>query len=473
MKKILIILIALIVAVAVVGPKIVGAQFNNRIHNIVDTLNANPGYEASVTEIQNNWFSTTAQVKVGLLIPDIDAPGMDSELANDFTIDVNVIGYHGPILTDNGFNIGWLNFNVNTISNETTNSYTAIKDEPLYKLNGSMSLLGQISFIDNVAAIDYTDPKTQAKLSFTGTKGKGTISKNGFAYESSAENFTFLLDETLSLVLSGFSIEASSPNSFADMLNQSLYDSYSRFSITSISIEDFVDQSSVQIDNSVIEGVTTFDQAQGLGDIEFKTNVASFDANELQLSDLLTVIELNNIQAEFILAYQKMSGELIEYANNLEKTQQLLKAFMDEHLLSQLQANPEYNISKISGKIDGSAFSGKVMTKLNNVTALPDTLEDKSFWVQHSIVDSIMTIEKAAAEYIAGQIITSQLSVNPQFAEMSEAQKEAIIAQQIPATLDMLVQQNMLTIEDENYQFTFTMQNGASLLNGNPIPLPL
>jgi uncharacterized protein YdgA (DUF945 family) len=37
----------------------------------------------------------------------------------------------------------------------------------------------------------------------------------------------------------------------------------------------------------------------------------------------------------------------------------------------------------------------------------------------------------------------------------------------------MFTQQGMITVNaDDEYEMTFTMQNGQAMLNGNPMPLP-
>jgi uncharacterized protein YdgA (DUF945 family) len=144
---------------------------------------------------------------------------------------------------------------------------------------------------------------------------------------------------------------------------------------------------------------------------------------------------------------------------------------MQDNLLEQVQAEPEYNFTNISGKVNGSEFEGKILAKIAGVTELPATLEDTAFWMQHAVVDSKMTMQREAALFIAGEMVKAQLAGNPQVAAMSLEEQAQLIAQQAEATLTGMAQQGMITVSEDGYEVVFTMQNAEAMLNGNPIPL--
>jgi hypothetical protein len=106
MKKFLIFALTLVLAAALIGPKIVASQFASGIQNTVDLINKNPSYTASVISMDNRWFSTKAEVAVGMNIPDMS--DITGETHADLSINLDVTASHGPFIINNGFALGWL-----------------------------------------------------------------------------------------------------------------------------------------------------------------------------------------------------------------------------------------------------------------------------------------------------------------------------------------------------------------------------
>ena len=200
--------------------------------------------------------------------------------------------------------------------------------------------------------------------------------------------------------------------------------------------------------------------------------MTEFAAPSMNITDLIVVFDVNNLQAKFMRAYQEFTAKSMEYMADPVAMQTATQAFLDEHLLEQLQQNPEYNLSELRGKVNGSEFNGHVFMKLTDVLQLPATLEDPNFWVENGEMDTLMRMEKAAAEFFTAEFIKTQLAGNPQFLSMSEEEQTTLIAQQTQATLAALVEQGMLQTEGADYRFTFTLKDTQAELNGQPMPLP-
>jgi uncharacterized protein YdgA (DUF945 family) len=255
------------------------------------------------------------------------------------------------------------------------------------------------------------------------------------------------------------------------MMTKGLYNSTGEFASELITFDDLSKNSQLRIVDIKLSAETQYDEVTDLGNIMVNTTVASADAPDMNLSDLKSDIEVKNLTATFVRAYQDFANKMIDNADSPQQMRSDVETFMNTYLLSQLQAKPEYNFNDISGKINGSKFSAKIMTSLSDITSLPDSLEDTAFWMQHIIVESEMMIEEAAAQFIANKIVSNQLAANPNFTALSAPQQAEILDQQVQGTIQGLIQQGLVVVEDEKYRLTFTFQDGIALLNGNQIPL--
>jgi uncharacterized protein YdgA (DUF945 family) len=142
-------------------------------------------------------------------------------------------------------------------------------------------------------------------------------------------------------------------------------------------------------------------------------------------------------------------------------------------LLPQLQAAPEFNITEMSGNVADGNFSGKVMAKVAGIDSLPEPLEDPGFWISKAVVDSNLKLNKAMALWIGEQVISSQIQADPNAAGMTDEEISAIAVEQVEGMIGMFTQQGMITVNaDDEYEMTFSMQDGQAMLNGNPMPLP-
>ncbi|MFT6270470.1 MAG: hypothetical protein ACJAVV_003309 [Alphaproteobacteria bacterium] len=469
MKKVLIFALALILAAALIGPKIVGSQLANGIQNTVDSINKSSSYSASVISMESSWFSTRAEVTVGMIMPDMS--DVTGEAPVDFSINLDVSASHGPFIINDGLAIGWLHSVVQTQVTELPEGLVFPNNDPLYKFNGLTGLFGATTYQDSIAAMGYTDPETQATLTFTGLTGNGEISGSGVQYKAAANNMSMNVENMLNFNVENIALDVKSPSSIAAMLSQGLYDSNMSFSTQLVTFTDVMKGNEVRVTDTKLIGISDYDKETDLGNVAMTTTVALVDAPNMNLSDLKSVIEIKNLQATFLLAYQDFSSKMLENMSNPTQVQVDLDAFMNTYLLDQLQANPEYNFSEISGKINGSEFRGKIMAKLGEVTELPKALEDTAFWMQNVIINSNMLMQKDAAEFIATTVVTEQLLANPNFTALSEEEQANIISQQVQGTIDGLVQQGMASLEGEDYSMIFTLEGGIATLNGNIIPL--
>ena len=466
MKKVLTVVVVLLVAVALIGPKIVGVQVASGIEDTVEAINKNPNYNASISSIQSGWFSTNAEILIGL-----NMPPMPNQAPLDFSISLDVAAIHGPIVTGNKFALAWLHSVVQTKSIELPQGLEILNNDPVYKFEGLTGLLGTTTYQDKVAQMRYTDANTQELIAFSGAVGEGKISGAGLEYKSVTKSITMGVENMLNLEIQDLAFDIESPASINQMLTQGLIDSNMSVSMPLVLFSDLSKGTEVRVTNTKVVGISEYDKSSDLGNLIMATTVTSVDAPNLNLNDLNTVIEVKNIQAKFLLAYQDFSNNILANMSDPALIQADMDAFMATYLLEQLQAKPEYNFTDISGKINGSEFRGNLAAKMSEVTELPASIEDTAYWMQNVIVDANMLLEKEAAEFVARTMISNQLMTNPNFAALGEQEKEQILQQQVQGTISGLMQQGLVVVEGEDYKMVFTLQDGVATLNGTQIPM--
>ena len=469
MKKILLIVVAIIVVLLVFMPKYVGMQFASGLQNTVDTINAKTAYKVSIEEVNSGWSSTEAVLNLGL---DMSALNDVSADVPALSVTVNVKASHGPILTSGNNLIGLLHVLIVSQQSALPDAFVlAMQNSPIFKVDAVTGLFGGTDFTSDILGFTYTDNDSDFMLSFDGMQSQGSLANNGYQFSGTANAFSVNSQGVEMISVSNIDMNGASDMGLMQMIEQGLYNSESSLNIGKFVYTNAFDGSQSQAINTKVVAITTLDDATDMGDVMIKTSLAEFASSDMQLSDIIVTIEVNNLQAKFMRAYQEFATKNMEYVAEPAAMENALNTFLKEHLLEQLQQNPEYNISEISGVVNGASFNGEILTKLVNVTELPLSMEDTGFWMQHTNINTQMSMQKAAAEFFAKQFMLAQVAGNPQFSSMSEEEQEQILESQSIATLDALVQQGMLVREGEDYKVSFTLKDATAELNGNVIPL--
>jgi len=187
-------------------------------------------------------------------------------------------------------------------------------------------------------------------------------------------------------------------------------------------------------------------------------------------SDMVIGIAINNLDVDFIKAYQDFSNATL--STPADELPEKLQAFIKDNLLQQLQTEPEINITKLAMTLPEGSFTGKASSKLVGVTALPDTLEDPSYWVSHLLATAQIKADKAFVESMASGYMVAELAANPQTQGMTAEELQSLAAQQVPMVLNTFVEQGFIKQTENGYDAEFELKDGKANLNGAEIPLP-
>lgn len=465
MKKALI-LVIFVAAIGLAGPKIIGGGVNQKIDEFVTAINKTPGYRVKVINSETSWFSTLATVNIGIdpiLFDDMAIDPQVSELFDNFSLDTNVTIQHGPFLSLNGFGIGLLAAKADVAETLLRDQLIYDEDKTLYSLAINLSLFGNVRYSDKVQGFTL---KEMDSVSFSGWNGQGTMSSSHFYYEGGMDVFSAQLDSQ-QFEVAAVTLELDSQDSLINILTTPFYDSYIDFSIGLISVKDSAtDIDIVSLKNFLISGTSDISRDGQLMDVDVSYGIEEMTSSDFSASDLLLKLQLNNLEKGFVTALQQ-AGE------NPSALEQLAILF-DSSILEQLKASPEVNITELSGRINDSGFSAKVLAKLNGIEQIPDNLFDSGYWLSKLIIDSSLEMEETSALWLAKTIMVNQLKSDPDMLSvMSEADIESLAAQQAEGMVNALAAQGMIMINaKDNFEVTLGVKDSQVWLNGNPMPLP-
>jgi uncharacterized protein YdgA (DUF945 family) len=470
MKKILLIGTAAIVLALVVTPKFVSNSFNQKLGLVVESINKNPAYSASITSQTNGWFSSQVTINIGFdsgALAQENAPEIQEMFAN-MNFDVELDAQHGPLLTQNGLTLGWLAWNAKVEADSFREKLEFDANLPFYQINSQTNLLGVSSFTDSIPSFEMKNDPVFNQLSFSGWNGTGSFSNSEASYQGLLGSIN--IDSALgAFALQQWNIDSTIQSSLLDAMDGNFYDSTMALQIQNITFEAATTESTTTMTELKMDGISKFDETTSLLDTQINVSLKELATPQVNVSSIIVNSEVNNLKEQFFKAYQTLMTQI---SKEPETMQDGLNELMQAELLGQLQAEPEFNINLFEANINQGNIKGSLTSKIHQVTQLPETIESPQFWVQHILANSKMNADKSAALWLAVETVKSQIKADPSAAQMSEEDIAAIAEQQAPAMLTGMSQQGLFTETEAGYQIEFSLKEGQALLNGNPMPLP-
>jgi len=455
--------IVVVVAAALIGPKFVGPQVEGALKQHVEVINQLPAYNARMVSFDSGWFSSTATVSLGVdfgsIYPEASAP---DDLSFEVVIDVQ----HGPVLTQFSPGLGMASFEAHT-KDEGLREYIEWEENmPFYHLTGSAGFFGGVSYDDSIIAFSSKPNDEQTSLTSSGYKGEGSISSDEFSYEGKMDGAEGLIDGQ-AINIGELEISTKAKGNMLQIIKGELYEGEMSMTLAEIIVGQPGDVDLFELKNLGMEFNSYFSDDEERMNIDMNYSVESLKAEDFDLEDLKLKMAFNNIDSEFLLAYNEMMQNI--YDQSPDEIEVATQKLVEENLPQLLQAEPEFVISEFSGEMEPGNFNGNLNAKLAGVTQMPDNLQDVQFWLSSLVVDASIAIDKPLLKWVAEQQMLSTMRMQMPGADEAELQEMA--EQQAPMMIDMYLQQGLLKEEDDEYRSEFQMENGEGVLNGQKIPL--
>lgn len=456
-----------------VAPYFVGNNVESNLNTAVDEINELAIYSAEVLSYQKGWFSTTAEVKLAIDFEALsNAQSLDSAdtpLNENPSVVATLVAHHGPVYFGDGIGLGRVHYTVSVDGDELRDYVQWDGQLPIYHNEGVVGLFGSVSYSDAIPALSASSEDDSFTVLFSGYTGEAVPDGDNTLYTSSGESLSMSADE-FSMELSNLSMDMSYKGSFVEAFRGDLFESEFKALIERIKVTGIEANETVELANVALVTDTKIDESTNTANIYVEYAIEKIVGPELEATDMALGLAINNLDIDFIKAYQEFSNSSLLIPS--EEVPAKMMEFVEANLLSQLKAEPELNITKLKATVPEGSFTAHANTKLVGIDALPGTLEDVAYWITHLLADAQITADKAFAQSMASGYMMGQLLATPQAQNMTEEELQAAVEQQTPMMLSTFAQQGLIKETEAGYETKLELKEGKATVNGTPIPLP-
>jgi uncharacterized protein YdgA (DUF945 family) len=485
MKKILG-LVVILAALVLGGYYGTGLMTEHTFKRSIEMMDQSTGFSVHVTQYQRHWFNSTAQLDVKIHIPeraDTDSNGkVETIAAQDYTLDVPVKIYHGPIIYSGEgvlFGIGFAHSDLNLpneLKEKFSSNFTDQSVEPKLVFSVFVNYLNQSRFQVEIPAFKLVFKDNGAETEWQGLKGDMSVSSDLRSFNGNLmlKGIKFMKDKVtavLSSMSSDYDVHKTEDGLF--------------LGDAGISLPSFVisQDGKPQFDISQFTVRTDSVSKSGLFDTSFKTSFDKIQAHDRQYGPGLLEISIKNLDA-------KVLAQLNEQANKLKRAtggerQQIMFSMLPV-LPKLFSKGPSFEVSTLKltvpeGNIDGHLLVSLPKSENTNPFQLLQSIEGNgklqvpSEIVKRTLVESL--IQKAQAVNSpqkkmlpqmetpsdkAGE--TKQAGSVDQSAQSEAATKQA--TEEADKKLAALVDAKLLNLQGSDYVIEFQLSAGKFTVNG-------
>jgi uncharacterized protein YdgA (DUF945 family) len=468
LKKIILSSATLTLAALLIAPKFIGDNIHSQLDEVVIALNDHPIYGAEVISYQQGWFRSEGEIALSLNANDVLAAQQGAPLTQveNPTVIATFRVNHGPLYVGDAVGVGRAHFTVDIPGDAFREHLQWDTATSFYHNEGTIGLFGGLSYEDGLPSFS-AEIEEEVAISFSGYQGTARSEGDAIRYEGSTSTLSMQLEEG-SITLSNFAVNMTAYGDIMATINGDIFESDAQLAIDTLTVEG---EESVVLNNMTISSTSTLSDDETLANVNLDYAVASLIADDFSANDLNIGIAANNLDTDFIKAYQKFNNETL--STSVVELPGKVEELVKNHLLQFLTASPEFNITSLSGRFPEGALDAHLNSKIVNVDALPAALDDTSFWLQHVAADSRIKADKAVAQWMVSSYVTSQLMATPQAQGLSPEDLNAVVAQQVPMVLQTFVQQGILVENGDSYEAELVLKEGNASVNGATVPIPL
>ena len=414
--------------------------------------------------------------------PEFLSAGYDMSLsdASDLSevlgrVELKVHAQHGPILTENGFELGWADLSASwdrSVSPDLAKILESMNVDEFFTANSRVGLTGAGDFEFSARRWGYVDPTTNDNLRFNGMSGEGSFSRFGKEYSVSAQiqgaivaaEFAYIAIGPIALAAQGEVEEGF--KYWGDGEGTIGFDSIIFSSeLANISVSD------AQILASVKDG-----DAPALGNIEYVVKVDDFGSTDLDLKNFEAFFAYTNIDKQFFEDYLEMAAALDP--NDQGVSGQEFLSFLEAELPTALAAGPGFSMPKLAFSHEGRDFdlglelnidgqkvpSDFTVAEQNFLSLVPALNGQLRLDADESLVNYFLQL------YAENSVDASLASFNQN--EVTPEMRQSFIDQQATVMLELATGQGFIINENGRLQSDISLVDSALDLNGTAIPLP-
>lgn len=448
--------IAFILSLLVLPPLFITNQVDKQFKQLISSVNSMPYYSVEVIQYDKGWFASSGRV-----ILDFDDSSMKFSIPIDFST-------KSGWLTDEG--LGLMSFSLSVPAQQLKSVLTWQNDQPLYQLQGGVSLSGNLSFVDRVAAIEVKEHD-----SISGTLstyiGQAVTQEKQIQYVGHIDHIKLLVNST-QLLVKNLSVSSTVPSNIFDIYGKTFwYDSDFELSIEELSAQDNTERGdSIYLRAFSISGNSLTDIKQNVGAMDLNYQAEQVDVSGWIATDTKLAMNIANIDLDFINGFHNLMKQLDRLPD--EQTANATMGYFQDNLFSLLSYEPEFNVTTLQAQIPQGSIKGFVKTKLHNVQTLPYQLDDISFWLAHTLANSDIEMDKAVLKVITEQVFASQLRNDPQATSLTDEQFVQISQNRADMLIKTGLENGFFFDAGGFYKTQLQLKDGVATINELTIPIP-
>lgn len=449
MKKILAVLVFTLVAVCLVAPKFIAPKHQEKVVELISNINKAPGYTANIVSTNSAWFGSENKVLVTFDTTQIDPTIQGGSLEAELIIDT----HYGPLLLSSQGLFGLYNTEIRFAGDQQRNFINWDEDQPLYELSVLGGFTGNFKIADNIPA--FSNPANT--FQFSGYKGQGEMTDQGFIYQGSLDQMD-VVDGFTPVKAEGFTLSIELNADLETIMQGGFYDS-----TTDLTLEKLNVGADTELSGLNIEMGSSLDKETQLGSIEVGYLIKDVMSGEFKASDLSLVTELANLSNKFFIDYKNFSDKLLAETNSSEAVYDVLFTFMQDNIDELLVAKPEFNITDFSGTFPEGSFNATLTSKLADISSPTiDELSQPEFWLYNAIVAANIEADEPLVRHLTERFIASKMRAPLNAPE---------VKQQALMIIDSFVQQGLIKLEDDKYKSEITIEDGQGKIYDSAFPL--
>lgn len=470
MKKIILTSAGITLAALLIAPKFVGNHLESQLEEVVTALDAHPVYGAEILSYEQGWFHSHGKIALQIKVNDLlgAQQGDTSAAQSNPTIIATFNASHGPVYVGDASGVGQAHYTFHILGDELREHIQWDPETSFYHNEGVIGLFGGLDYQDTLAAFSASAEEDNFSLSFSGYQGTAESAGDAIHYQGNAGEISMRLAMS-SMTLSNLQVDMTTYGGLLAAIRGDMFESQAQLAVDSLILED--EESNIVLNDMLLRSDSALEDNDNLVSLNLEYAIASLVADDYKASDLKLGMTVNNLDTDFIKAYQKFNNETLSTAP--AELSAKVDELIEGNLLPFLAASPELNITTLSGTFPEGTFDAHLNSKIVEVDALPDALDDAQFWLQHTAADTHIKADKGVAQWLVTSYVSSQLSATAQAQSLTPQQLQAAVAQQVPVVLQTLVQQGILVENDESYETELVLKEGSASINGTKVPIPL
>ena len=464
MKKLLTALLVIVVAIIVIAPKMMGSQYQEQLTNVVTAINATPPYHAKVISTEDGWFGSTTTLQI-----EVDLAKVDPEFAKEFAqdklkSDIVIHAHYGPLIFNDGMNLALFSVDAQIQGDDLRKTLTWDKNAPLFKLSGTQSLTGKLTFHDEIAPFTAVTPSSKSNVSFSGYQGNGSWVNNHLTYESKLDDAS--IKDVSTMEVKGLTTKLNFDGTIDDLIKGGLSNSDMTIAMKELNIEPLFNAQGL-----IVTLNSQLDKASQVGSVGIKTDIANMSYQDETASDLSFDIALSRLNNVFFTDYAAFNQQLNQ-ADEANKPAALAD-FLHKHTVQFFKTMPELVIKDAHGTLPEGKFNLQFDGRLNNTddkTTL-DQLSQPTYWLSNANMNAAMNADKALVQAIAHLAIEEQLASDPDINTLTTKEYNQLVSNQANVLIKQAMDQGAIVIKDGMYRIQLGVKDGKALLNGKPSAL--